>query len=86
VFEYYSEGDFEKYISTRIKNNESFTEKEILRFLANMALSIAFLNSNKIYHRDIKPGNFLIKRFNGDKMYLMMNDFGLARNMNATVT
>ena len=39
-----------------------FSEKEILRFLANIIMVTFEINSRNIYHRDLKPENFLIKR------------------------
>jgi serine/threonine protein kinase len=38
-----------------------FEEKEILQFLANIIKIVNDLNSLHIYHRDLKPLNFLIK-------------------------
>jgi serine/threonine protein kinase len=38
------------------------------------------LNSCDIYHRDLKPENFLIRIEKNGKMYLHLNDFGLAKN------
>jgi len=58
------------------------SEEEIRRFLANMALSIHHINSHEIYHRDLKPANFLLKRLNDGKIYLYLNDFGIARIIN----
>jgi serine/threonine protein kinase len=38
------------------------------------------INSNNIYHRDLKPGNFLIKRDKNGNIYLYLNDFGIAKS------
>jgi serine/threonine protein kinase len=38
------------------------------------------LNSNDIYHRDLKPENFLIRTDKNGRIYLHLNDFGLAKN------
>jgi serine/threonine protein kinase len=37
------------------------------------------LNTSDIYHRDLKPENFLIKTEENGKIYLHLNDFGLAK-------
>jgi serine/threonine protein kinase len=37
------------------------------------------INSRNIYHRDLKPGNFLIKRDKNGNIYLYLNDFGIAK-------
>jgi serine/threonine protein kinase len=38
------------------------------------------INSKKIYHRDLKPENFLIKTDSKGRIYLHLNDFGLAKS------
>ena len=44
------------------------------------------LNSCDIYHRDLKPENFLIRTEKNEKIYLHLNDFGLAKNMRPDYT
>jgi eukaryotic-like serine/threonine-protein kinase len=44
------------------------------------------LNSSDIYHRDLKPENFLIRTEKNGRMYLHLNDFGLAKNMSPDYT
>lgn len=43
---------------------------------------VHFLNCNKIFHRDLKPENFLIQTELNGKVYIHLNDFGLAKNTN----
>jgi serine/threonine protein kinase len=57
-----------------------FSEKEILRFLANIIMVTFEINSRNIYHRDLKPENFLIKRDKIGLIYLHLNDFGTAKS------
>jgi len=38
------------------------------------------LNSSDIYHRDLKPENFLLRTEKNGRIYLHLNDFGLAKN------
>jgi len=38
------------------------------------------INSKDIYHRDLKPENFLIKKDPKGRIYLHLNDFGLAKS------
>jgi eukaryotic-like serine/threonine-protein kinase len=83
VFDYYKEGDFAEYL--RSHERKPFTEREIVRFLANMAITIHFINTRGIFHRDLKPENFLITRGNGNKVYLHMHDFGIARALESSV-
>jgi eukaryotic-like serine/threonine-protein kinase len=44
------------------------------------------LNSSDIYHRDLKPENFLIRTEKNGRIYLHLNDFGLAKNMKPDYT
>jgi serine/threonine protein kinase len=48
-----------------------------------MVIAIHFINTRGIYHRDLKPANFLMSKIN-DRIYLNLNDFGIARVVNAT--
>ena len=50
-----------------------------------MAITIHFINTRGIFHRDLKPENFLITRGNGNKVYLHMHDFGIARALESSV-
>jgi serine/threonine protein kinase len=42
VFEFYKEGNFQEYLNSR--KTTPFTEKEILRLIVNMAVSINHVN------------------------------------------
>jgi serine/threonine protein kinase len=78
VLERYNDGDFSKYLNDR--QGELLSEKEILRFLANIFLAVFHINSRDIFHRDLKPANFLKKEVNG-KIYLHLSDFGISKNI-----
>ena len=54
--------------------------------MANIIMIVNHLNSRQIYHRDLKPGNFLIKTDINGRIYLYLNDFGLAKNMKPNYT
>ena len=60
VEKFYPEGDFSKFLFER--HQKYFQEKEILHFLANIIIPVYFLNSKDIYHRDLKPQNFLVAK------------------------
>jgi serine/threonine protein kinase len=50
-------------ISMKLKlGRKIFSQNEILRFLANIIIIVFDINSRNIYHRDLNPANFLIKR------------------------
>jgi NIMA (never in mitosis gene a)-related kinase 1/4/5 len=44
------------------------------------------LNSSDIYHRDLKPENFLVRTEKNGRIYLHLNDFGLAKKTNPDYT
>lgn len=78
--------DLEKYIDkyngfyNYLNRNLNFQQGIILRqkyntMLTNMCEGLKLIHSNKIVHRDIKPGNFLI---NPNTMQIKYIDFGLA--------
>jgi serine/threonine protein kinase len=72
VEELFNEGNFFEYLK---KSPKLFSEKEILRFLANIMMVVFDINSRNIYHRNLKPYNFLIKRDKNGNIYLHLNDF-----------
>jgi len=74
----YNDGDFSKYL--RQRDGKLFSENEILRFLANIIIVVYHINSKEIYHRDLKPENFLVKKDSNGRIYLHLNDFGIARS------
>ena len=84
VQDFFSEGDFSKFLSER--SDKKFEEEEILRFLANIIMTVSHINSRDIYHRDLKPGNFLIKTERNGRVYLYLNDFGIAKKMKPDYT
>jgi serine/threonine protein kinase len=47
--------------------------------LANIIIIVFHLNSSDINHRDLKPENFLIRTEENGRIYLHLNDFGLAK-------
>ena len=75
VMKYYPRGDFMNFLKV---NENIMNEKEILRYLAIMIMSIHYLNSRQIYHMDIKFQNILIDIRNQDKIYLNLCDFGIS--------
>ena len=79
VNEFYDNGDFIKYLKER--EGKPFSEREILNFLANIFLVVFHLNSRDIFHRDLKPGNFLMKREANGKTFLHLSDFGAAESI-----
>jgi serine/threonine protein kinase len=79
VQEFFGEGDFNKYLKER--KGKLFSEQEILSFLANIFLAVLHMNSINLFHRYIKPGNFMMKREANGKTYLHLSNFGIANNI-----
>jgi serine/threonine-protein kinase len=80
VQELYTEGDFKKYLKDR--KGEPLKEEEVIHFLSNIIKVVHHLNSKGIYHRDLKPDNFLVKSDSNGKIFLHLSDFGYAKNTN----
>lgn len=72
VIEEYVEG---KTLKQLIDEKHSFTKKEITCLFSSLIDAIDVLHSNNILHRDIKPGNIMVKE-NG---HAVLIDYSIAR-------
>ena len=59
---------------TNIIKNESVGIKDRIKIFVQMCKAISFIHTNKILHRDIKPGNIMV----ADDLSVKLTDFGLA--------
>jgi DNA-binding response OmpR family regulator len=75
AMEYFPDGDLRKRIKTGI------SESEALQYLEQMARALAAIHQIGVLHRDIKPGNVMIR--SNDNIALI--DFGLAKHLGTTV-
>lgn len=73
IMEYADGGTLRNILDTKKKNNELFTNEEILYYFKSLALGMKTVNSALI-HRDIKPENILLC---GSQVKI--TDFGLAK-------
>lgn len=55
----YKLGDFSDFLEER--QGKLFEEQEITRILANIIIAVHHINTSNIFHRDLKPQNFLVK-------------------------
>ena len=73
-----AENDWDKEIIERAKNNNYYTENELITILKQITSALVYLQKDKqVAHRDIKPENILI--FNKSKKNYKLCDFGEAK-------
>lgn len=75
VLHYCEGGDLAKMISTNHKTQSLFPESQVIRWMAQIALALQYLQEHHYLHRDIKPANMLMCD-NGD--IVKLGDFGFA--------
>ena len=71
VMDLLSGGDLRYHIA----KNKTFTEQETKFFISNLILSLEYIHSQKIIHRDVKPENLVLD----SKGYVRLTDFGVAK-------
>jgi formylglycine-generating enzyme required for sulfatase activity/serine/threonine protein kinase len=63
-------------IRGRERNNQAFSEDELLRIILPLLQGLAAVHRQNVLHRDIKPGNIFIRR---DDEQPVLIDFGAAK-------
>lgn len=74
VMEFFEDGDLDGLL----EKVELINEKLIIDIAIQVIDSIRFLHENHILHRDIKPGNILLRKVD-DSFQAVITDFGLAK-------
>ncbi|KAI8639745.1 serine/threonine-protein kinase pef1 [Parasitella parasitica] len=75
VFEF-MEQDLKKYMDANAKlTHGTLPPATIKRFMSQLLQGIAYCHKNRVLHRDLKPQNLLINKYDE----LKLGDFGLAR-------
>lgn len=79
IMEYCEKGDLKQYIEKHKKEKTPIPEEFIWKILSQMwaALEICHSSKNKVIHRDIKPGNIFIDKYDDVKL----GDFGLSKKL-----
>jgi tRNA A-37 threonylcarbamoyl transferase component Bud32 len=72
--EYFPLGDFDKFL-----RKHEFDEECVIEFALQIASGIDHIHSKDMIHRDLKPGNILVKIENGS-IVLAICDFGSSKN------
>ena len=75
IMEYCEEGDLGTFINNLIQNNSSLSEQQVWHFFIQISLGLAYIHSNKILHRDLKPMNIFLKKNN----LIKIGDLGVAK-------
>ncbi|KAL7083017.1 hypothetical protein ACP275_14G136600 [Erythranthe tilingii] len=80
VMEYF-ERDLNKYIQSKKKDELFIIDLSEVKCLMKQLLEgVEFLHSNKLMHRDLKPGNILMKKDEKGILNLKICNFGLCRS------
>ena len=80
VMEWADGGDLGHIIRERKKNDDYFTEEQILDYFTQMCLGLKHCHDRKIMHRDLKPDNIFLTR----QDVVKLGDFGVAKVLNNT--
>ncbi|GMT16760.1 hypothetical protein PFISCL1PPCAC_8057, partial [Pristionchus fissidentatus] len=75
----------EKSLLNLINDNTRISEQDSQYYLRGIVSAVTFLLSYDIIHRDIKPGNILLKE-SGNRTVVKLADFGLACMMKEVAT
>ncbi len=60
IMHYCEGGDLGKVISMAGKNNQPLQELQVVKWISQVGLALAYLHSRNVAHRDIKPVNILL--------------------------
>lgn len=78
VMDYFPDGDLENLIKNKISSNIRWSEAELYFHLIQLVNALAYMQSQKICHRDVKPQNILVRK-SGENFTLLLTDFGVSR-------
>lgn len=76
VQEYIQGETYRKVLDEKLKQNQTFSEDEIIQFLQDLLPVLGYIHNQDVVHRDIAPDN-IIKPSDGSKPYII--DFGAVK-------
>ena len=76
ILEYFNNGNLRKYIDAYKYMKKPIPEEELWKLLFQCMSGLAYIHSNRIIHRNIKPSNLYLT----DKKTIKIGDFGLSAN------
>ena len=80
VMEYVTGGDLHK----RLKPGQPYPLAETLRIFAQLCSAVQYAHERNVIHRDLKPLNILFRRLPDGSEQVVLSDFGLAVQVDAT--
>lgn len=80
IMEYCEHGDLAFHVKKKKGKNEQFSETEIMNWFVQLCLSLDYVHSRKILHRDIKSQNIFLTKSNTVKL----GDFGISKVLEST--
>ena len=69
-------------LSDRVKTQGLFTEQQVRHLLTDILLTLIYVHSKGIVHRDIKPDNIMVRQVDNKPILI---DFGAVKEMMSTV-
>ncbi|KAK3239087.1 hypothetical protein CYMTET_50962 [Cymbomonas tetramitiformis] len=80
VMAYCEYGDLHNLIEKRRKSNKYIPEAQVWKWMIQLFLSLQYLHSKKILHRDVKSQNIFLTK----QKIVMLGDFGLSKQLQHT--
>ena len=80
MMEFCEYGDMAYHIRKKKQAKERFTETEIMNWFVQLCLSLEYVHSRKILHRDLKTQNIFLTQDNNIKL----GDFGISKVLDST--